>query len=142
MFSTSPRLCVLWPLACDFELTSTQYWLVAGIAGCNPHEATTGGVAFARYSIQPALQYQIDSREMPSNWSTGYFAFGTSQPLTLQSPDHLYGTELFELNTNLMDRALDLAKTAKLNDSTTAMEYRKNFDYAPANQPPAVIQGE
>ena len=38
-----------------FDLTST-YFMVAGIAGFNPHVATTGSVAFSRYAVQVDLQ--------------------------------------------------------------------------------------
>ena len=55
-----------------FDLTST-YFLIAGIAGINPEQGTTGDVAFSRYAIQVALQYEFDAREKPENFSTGYF---------------------------------------------------------------------
>jgi purine nucleoside permease len=54
-----------------FDLTST-YFMIAGIAGVNPKIATLGSVAFARFSVQVALQYEFDAREMPANFTTGY----------------------------------------------------------------------
>jgi purine nucleoside permease len=46
-----------------FDLTKT-YFLIAGIAGVNPKVATLGSVAFAKYAIQIALQYEFDAREV------------------------------------------------------------------------------
>jgi purine nucleoside permease len=122
-----------------FNLTQT-YFLVAGIAGVNPYQGTTGTAAFARYAIQVALQYEIDAREIPSNWTTGYFPLGTLAPL--QYPKNIYGTEVFELNVNLRNRALALASSVALNDSATAIAYRANYDYAPANETPKAIAGD
>mgnify|MGYP003877820045 CR=1 FL=1 len=45
---------------------------------------------------------------------------------------------MFELNTNLLERALNLTQGVKLNDSSVAQEYRKKFDFAPANEGPKV----
>ncbi|CAK9442305.1 uncharacterized protein LODBEIA_P60480 [Lodderomyces beijingensis] len=87
----------------DFRKT---YWLFAGIAGGDPARITTGSVAFAQYAVQVGLSYQIDSREV-SEWDTGYFSYGTRQPH--EYPDSVYGTEVFELNRNLRDRAMTLA---------------------------------
>jgi purine nucleoside permease len=55
-----------------FNLTKT-YFLVAGIAGINPHVATTGSVTFSRYAVQFDLQYEFDSRQIPSKDTSGYF---------------------------------------------------------------------
>jgi purine nucleoside permease len=122
-----------------FNLTTT-YFLIAGIAGINPYQGTTGTAAFARFAVQAALQYEIDSREIPANWSTGYFALGTLQPG--QYPENIYGSEVFELNVNLRDKALSLASNIPLNDTETAAAYRAKYDYAPANQPPKVVAGD
>ena len=122
-----------------FDLRKT-YFLIAGIAGVNPYQGTTGTAAFARYAVQVALEYEIDAREIPSNWTTGYFAFGEFAPL--EYPTIIYGTEVFELNVNLRDRAIALAANVTLNDSSDAVTYRALYNYAPANQPPKVIAGD
>jgi purine nucleoside permease len=122
-----------------FNLRKT-YFLIAGIAGINPYQGTTGTAAFARFSIQVALQYEFDAREIPSNWTTGYFALGSMAPT--EYPVNIYGTEGFELNVNLRDRAIALASNVTLNDSSTAIAYRAKYNYAPANEPPKVIAGD
>jgi purine nucleoside permease len=48
-----------------FDLTTT-YFLIAGIAGVNPKVATLGSVAFAKYAVQIALEYEFDAREVES----------------------------------------------------------------------------
>ncbi|GAA5997786.1 purine-nucleoside phosphorylase [Rhodotorula paludigena] len=126
-------------LSTQFDLTST-YFLIAGIAGMNPYQGTLGTAAFARFSVQSGLAYELDARQMPSNWSTGYWALGTAMPGQLPDVDSLYGTEVFELNTNLLSRVMNVTKDVQLNDSSVAMDYRKRFDFAPANEPPKVTQ--
>jgi len=54
-----------------FNFKST-YFLIAGIAGVNPKIATLGSVAFSKYVVQAALQYEFDAREIPNNFTTGY----------------------------------------------------------------------
>lgn len=107
-----------------FNLTKT-YFLIAGIAGINPKHGTIGGVAISKYAIQVALQYEFDARSIPSNFSTGYVPLGATSPD--QYPVNIYGTEVFEVNEALRDIAVAWAKTAKLNDSDTAIAYRKNY---------------
>ena len=54
-----------------FDLTTT-YFMIAGIAGVNPKIATLGSVAFAKYAVQVALEYEFDAREVefaPMSWS-------------------------------------------------------------------------
>ncbi|GAA5989031.1 hypothetical protein JCM10908_006279 [Rhodotorula pacifica] len=128
-------------LSRDFDLTNT-YFLIAGIAGVNPHVGTLGSAVWARFSVQSGLAYELDARQMPGNWSTGYWALGTKAPGQLPATSDLYGTEVFELNTNLLARAVNLTSGLTLNDSSVAQQYRSRFSYAPANQPPTVTQGD
>lgn len=93
-----------------FDFSKT-YWLLAGIGGGDPNKVTTGSVTFAKYAIQVGLLYQIDSRELDpekyKDWSTGYFSYGTKNPNDY--PDSVYGTEVFEVNQKLRDRAMKLS---------------------------------
>lgn len=114
----------------SFDLRKT-YFLFAGIAGVNPRKATLGSVALARYSVQVALQYEIDTRSLPDDWPTGYFAYGCDRPD--EYPTITYGTEVFELNAALRDRAYLLASNATLSDSDGPRQYRARYD--PSNRP-------
>lgn len=124
----------------DFTLT---YWMIAGIAGVNPKVATLGSVALARFSVQVGQQYEIDAREMPAGWPTGYFAYGTYAPN--EYPGYFYGTEIFEVNEALRDAAYKFAAKANLNDSSAAQEYRNNYKlagpvYEAATTPPTLVK--
>ncbi|KAK7002203.1 purine nucleoside [Favolaschia claudopus] len=124
-----------------FDLCKT-YFLIAGIAGINPKVATIGSVTFARYAVQVCLQFEIDAREMPAGFSTGYFPFGTTAPG--QYPQIIYGTEVFELNENLRQCAFQFAKAAEpqLNDTLASAAVRARYgadsQYAAATMPPVI----
>ncbi|KAJ6144114.1 hypothetical protein N7470_008009 [Penicillium chermesinum] len=92
-----------------FNLTQT-YFFIAGIAGVNPERATLGSATFARYAVQVALQYEIDIRELPSSYSTGYIPLGADYPN--QYPTNIYGTEVFEVNAELRRMRWDWRATA------------------------------
>lgn len=119
-----------------FNLSKT-YFLIAGIAGINPHKGTTGSATFAKYSVSVGLQTELDARQMPSNWTTGYWGYSSTAPG--QFPSEWYGTEVFELNEKLRDRAVALANAITLNDTEGAQKFRATYGYAPADQPPSVI---
>ncbi|KAJ7609478.1 purine nucleoside permease [Roridomyces roridus] len=122
-----------------FNLKET-YFLTAGIAGVNPKVATIGSVTFARYAVQVGLQFEIDAREIPSNFPTGYFAQGSTGPGML--PVSIYGTEVFELNDNLRHAVANFAKAAHLNDSADCQANRelyKNFGSNATNKPTVVL---
>ncbi|KAL1581845.1 hypothetical protein WHR41_09316 [Cladosporium halotolerans] len=124
-----------------FELTST-YFLVAGIGGVNPEVATISSVTFARYAVQVALQYEIDPRELPSNFPTGYVPQGSTSPD--EYPQSIYGTEVFEVNHNLQHLAASFARNATLNDSSAAVAYRAKYAtsdlYTAGTKAPSVIE--
>ncbi|KAK0625521.1 purine nucleoside permease [Bombardia bombarda] len=129
-------------LSDKFDLRET-YFLIGGIAGVNPKHSTLGGVSLARFTIQVALQYELDVRDMPENFTTGYFAYGTRAPN--KYPTTLYGTEVFEVNEALRDKAYVFASKAKLSDNTNAAAYRARYKaagavYAAATEPPSVVK--
>ncbi len=119
------------------DLTHT-YFVIAGIAGIDPGQGTVGSAAWARYAVDYGLSHEIDAREMPTGWPYGYFGIGTKGPG--QKPPLDYRTEVFQLNETLLQKAFTLSKSATLEDSPEAIAFRKNYAFAPANQPPAVIQ--
>jgi purine nucleoside permease len=124
-----------------FDLTST-YFMVAGIGGVNPEVATICAVTFARYAIQVAMQYEIDPRELPANFSTGYVPQGSTSPS--EYPQSIYGTEVFEVNQDLQRIAASFARKATLNDSSAAVAYRAKYAtsdlYTAALEAPSVIE--
>ena len=130
----------------EFEL-SKSYFLIAGVGGINPKIGTLGSVVLARYAVQVDLQYELDSREIPADWTTGYFPQGSHYPT--EPPQTWYGTEVFELNNNLRKAASEFAQSASLKDSPRVREYCKKyatlsdgtFNSAQAS-PPSIIQAD
>lgn len=124
-----------------FDLTST-YFLISGIGGGEPQYTTLGSVTFAKYAIQVALEYQVSYQEFITNhpnWTSGYWAFGTEDPWTY--PGNVYGSEVFELNEKLRDRAVELAETATLNNGTARnVEFRQEYEFEAARGAPSVVK--
>jgi purine nucleoside permease len=119
------------------DLRST-YFLVAGIAGIDPAQGTIGSAAWAKYLVDFGIQWELDGREIPSGWSTGFLGINTKDPT--QKPPLDYRSEVFQLNPNLADAAFALSRNVVLSDSPQAQAARAKYDYAPANRPPSVIQ--
>ena len=127
-------------LSPKFDLTHT-YFLLAGDGGINPEVATVGSVTFAQFAVQVALQYEIDAREKPKSFTTGYIPQGSTD--VTQYPQYIYGTEVFQLNDALRQIAIALAMTAQLNDTESAQVYRAQYANSSAALtalgPPVVI---
>lgn len=104
----------------------------------NPHVATIGSVAFSRFSIQVALEYEFDTREIPGNFTTGYIPLGAMRPQDY--PLNIYGSEVFELNLNLRSRAVYLAKLSPLNETVDVMSYSAKYGYEPTMKPPTIVE--
>src|SRR5262249_34814681 len=120
-----------------FDLSRT-YFVVAGVGGIDPARGTLGSTAWARYLIEFGLQWEIDAREIPSGWTTGYLGIDTTSPT--QKPALEYRTEVFKLNEALLSAAYAVSRGVPLADSAQAQAARAKFSYGPANQPPGVLQ--
>lgn len=118
-----------------FDLRRT-YWLVSGIAGIDPAAGTLGTVTLPRFVIDGGLQWELDAREKPSNWSSGYLGIGAHSPD--EKPTIIYGTEVFKLNQRLVDFAMTSTRGVQLADSHSAQQTRAHFR-ALASQEPTVI---
>ncbi len=119
------------------DLTHT-YFVIAGTAGIDPLQGTVGSAAWAQYLVDYGISSEIDAREMPAGWPYGYLGLGAPAPDG--APTVSYGTELFELNAGLVQKAYALSKGATLDDSAMAKTFRANYPSAPANLPPTVLQ--
>jgi len=96
-----------------FDLTHT-YWLINGIAGVDPNDASIGSAAWATYVVSDVAR-EIDAREIPSDWPTGYFARNTKRPYDPKKPEPT--GELFHLNPALTEWAYQLTRNVVLDDS-------------------------
>jgi purine nucleoside permease len=122
-----------------FDLTKA-YWIVAGIGGGDPADVSLGTAVWADYVIDGDLSFEIDGRQIPQNWPTGYLPLrkGTpyEQPMTVD-----YG-EMYALNPELVTWALHLTEHVILPDSDTLRQFRARFpDFPNALKPPFVTKG-
>jgi purine nucleoside permease len=124
-------------LARQFDLRRT-YFIVAGIAGINPEQGTVGSVAWARYLVDFGIQWELDAREIPPGWTTGYLGINTKGPA--DKPPLDYRTEVFQLDEALLQQALAKSRDVVLSDSPQAQAARAHFSQAPARQGPSVLQ--
>ena len=122
-----------------FDL-SHAYWLIAGIAGGSPERISLGSAAWARWVVDGDLGYEIDPREMPAEWTTGYIPLRKTRPFEL--PAAPLDGQMYALNADLADWAYKLTRNTPLPDSDRLKEVRSHFDGADAQNPPAVILGD
>lgn len=115
-----------------------SYVLISGIAGIDPGQGTLGSAAWARWLIDFGIAHEIDAREKPRHWKSGYIGIMTKGPG--EKPKFDYRTEAFKLDEALLQKALALSSHVQLEDSDEARAYRARYRHAPANQPPRVIQ--
>jgi purine nucleoside permease len=123
-----------------FDL-SKAYWLVAGIAGVDPADASIGSAAWAEYLVDGDLAHEIDAREIPADWTTGYFARFTRKPYDPQKPEPT--GEMFRVNPALTEWAYQLTRNVKLDDTPALQKTRAMFKgYPNAQKPPFVMKGD
>jgi purine nucleoside permease len=125
-----------------FDL-SRSYWLIAGIAGLDPNAASVGSAVWTDYAVEGDLGHEIDAREIPPDWKTGYIPLRKKKPYELPLPpaaelaDHCY-----QLNPDLLHWAFALTKDTPLPDSDSVREFRARYSDTPAAlQPPTVLIG-
>jgi purine nucleoside permease len=119
---------------------SQAYWLIAGIAGGNPDRISLASAAWARWVVDGDLSYEIDPREMPPDWTTGYVPLRKTHPF--EPPAAPLDGQVYELNPDLAQWAYDLTRSVPLADSAVLQEIRSNFDGAAAQRPPFVTLGD
>src|SRR5579863_9040393 len=122
-----------------FDL-SKAYWLVAGIAGINPARGSLGSAAWAEWVVDGDLAREIDAREIPSDWKTGYLPLRGSVPYA-QPRDSTEG-EVYHLNPGLVDWAFQLTEHVPLADSEAMQAARSPYSSVNARRPPFVMKGD
>jgi purine nucleoside permease len=119
---------------------SHAYWLIAGIAGGNPDRISLGSAAWERWVVDGDLGYEIDPREMPPDWTTGYVPLRKTRPY--EAPAAPLDGQIYELNTQLAQWAYNLTHSIPLADSAALQEIRSHFDGPTAQRPPFVTLGD
>ena len=123
-----------------FDL-SKAYWLVAGIAGVDPQDASLGSAAWAEWVVDGDLAYEIDAREIPKDWKTGYVPFHKSVPY--EQPHAVSDSgEVYHLSAGLVEWAFRLTEHTQLTDTPAMQAQRSLFKQANAKRPPFVLKGD
>lgn len=124
-----------------FDLTHA-YFVVAGIAGIDPAVGSLGSAVWADYVVDGDLAHEIDAREIPKDWPTGYVPLGKSTPYE-QPRAARFGDDgvVYRLNPSLVNWAFALTKDTKLEDTPGMAERRSQFDGEAARRPPFVMVG-
>ncbi|WP_260703917.1 purine nucleoside permease [Edaphobacter flagellatus] len=124
-----------------FDL-SHAYFVVAGIAGIDPAMGSIGSAVWSDYIVDGDLAHEIDAREIPKDWKTGYVPLGKSTPYE-QPRTARFGDDgnVYHLNPSLVDWAFQLTKDIKLEDTPAMAERRQQFEGAAAKRPPFVLRG-
>jgi purine nucleoside permease len=119
---------------------SKAYWIVAGIGGGDPADVSLGSAVWADYVVEGDLSFEIDARQIPENWPTGYVPLRKGIPYE-QPPNSDYG-EVYTLNPELVSWAVHLTQAVALPDTDSLRKFRSRFPgYPNALKPPFVTRG-
>jgi len=119
---------------------SHAYWLIAGIAGASPDAASLGSAVWANWIVDGDLGYEIDARETPPGWTTGFVPLRKKTPY--EPPAAPLPGQLYQTDRDLMLWAYGLTKDVRLADSARLKEIRSHFEGAAAQNPPQVLMGD
>ncbi len=123
-----------------FDLTKA-YWLVAGIAGVDPQDASLGSAAWAEWVVDGDLAHEIDAREIPADWKTGYVPLRKTTPYEEPRATTDAG-EYYHLNPQLVDWAFHLTEQVALSDTPAMQAERAQYRQPNARRPPFVLKGD
>jgi purine nucleoside permease len=124
-----------------FDLNQA-YWLVAGISGFDPEDASLGSVAWADFLVDGDLAHEIDAREIPAEWEHGYFPLFSQGMQDKDRKSYNLG-ESFQLNKSLVDWAYTLTRGMELPDHPTLAATRDLYtDHEVAQRKPFVLRGD
>ena len=124
-----------------FDL-SRAYWIVAGIAGVDPHAGSLGSAAWARYVVDADPVYEMDDREIPKDWPWGLYSLGTDGPGKKGSAEGSSGM-VWKLNPGLTRWAYQISRATPPDDNPQLQAGRAGFKSEPtALRPPSVFLGD
>ncbi len=126
----------------QFDLRRS-YWLVAGIAGVDPADASIGSAIWTDYVVDGDLAHEIDAREMPAGWKTGYVPLGKNTPYQMPplTQDYAAG-QFYVLNPGLVQWAFALTRDTPLVDNEQMKKRRETYTgFSNAVRPPFVLIG-
>lgn len=125
-----------------FDL-SRAYWLVAGIAGGDPEDTALGSAVWAEHLVDGDLAYELDAREIPESWPTGYVPLRATEPYEKPKPEErMAENQHFQLDAGLVDWAHALTRDVPIPDNEAMAAFRERFEQEAARQPPRVMRGD
>lgn len=140
-----PSAASIMALGLDLRFDLRQaYWLVNGIAGVDPEDASIGSAAWASFVLSD-ISREIDPREAPADWPYGIFPIGSTRPNQLPDPagSMAVRTIAYSLNAKLAGWAYQLTKDVKLMDTPQMAALRAEWNgYPNAQRPPFVLRGD
>lgn len=124
-----------------FDFSKT-YWIVAGIGGGDPADVSLGSAVWSDHVVDGDLAYEIDAREIPKDWPTGYVPLQHATPYEQPVRQGATG-EIYTLNSGLVGWAFGLTRNMPLADTDGLRGYRARFIGFPnAMKPPFVARGD
>jgi purine nucleoside permease len=90
--------------------------------------------------VDSDLGYEIDAREIPADWSTGYLPLRKSKPF--EKPADTQPGQMYALNPSLTQWAFNLTRAVQLDDSEQLKTIRSEYDGAASQRPPFVGMGD
>ena len=99
-----------------------------------------GSAVWARWVVDGDLAYEIDAREIPPDWSTGYLPLRKAKPF--EQPADPQPGQMYALNAPLAQWAFNLTRNTPLDDSDQLKQIRSGFDGAASQLPPFVGMGD
>jgi purine nucleoside permease len=123
-----------------FDLTKA-YWIVAGIGGVDPADVSLASAVWATHVVDGDLGYEIDARDIPADWTTGFVPLRRTKPYEEPLRDDLEG-EMYKLNQSLVNWAFQLTRDTPLKDTDAMKASRARFTGFPNGlRPPFVAEG-
>jgi len=117
------------------------YWVVAGIGGGDPADVSLASAVWATHVVDGDLGYEIDARDIPSDWPTGFIPLRRAKPYEEPVRNDLEG-EMYRLDPQLVDWAYQLTRGTALADTAAMKASRARFTGFPnALKPPFVVKG-
>jgi purine nucleoside permease len=138
---TAKSTAAVMALGMDPRFNVTKaYWIVAGISGINPARGSLGSAAWAEWVVDGDLAREIDAREIPKEWKTGYLPLRGSVPY--EQPADASEGEAYHLDPALVDWAYQRTKNVELADSASMRKAREQYPTEAARRPPFVLKGD
>jgi purine nucleoside permease len=121
------------------------YWVITGVAGCDPAIGSLASVAMPRWVVDGDLCHELDAREIPASWPDGFVPIGKSTPYEQPLAQRFNGDDgiVFELDAAMVSRAFAVAQDVELLDTEAIVRRRRLFSpEETAWRAPGVLRGD